>query len=342
MARAVLCGSLNLATRDDVFRMVSSIAGASVKRIPDGETGERQMWTDVQIPRFAANPGLETVGEHDASGKPCFRLRPGADPDLLQFDFGYAPAAIDSYRAFAALKEEGVILAGTRFQVSMPTSVALSMYIDPADVEAVLPALERGLVEQARTITRAIPHDQLAVQWDLAAEMAVVEGLMPIAFLTDVDAVADTVGRLVEAVPDDVEVGFHLCYGDEPDNSGEGQHFMQPADTTKLVGFANALSRRVERPIGWIHMPVPVERDDLAYFAPLAELDLPAETELYLGLVHKEDGVEGAQRRVAAAAQYVDDFGVATECGMGREPRKVVPELLRMQAEIETPSRRNT
>ena len=336
MARAVLCGSLNLATRDDVFRTVSSIAGASVKRIPDGETGERQAWTDSQIPRFAANPELERADDSAVTGLPSFRLRPGADADALHFEFDYVAAALDSYRAFAELKQEGVIPNTTRFQVSLPTPVAMGMYVDPADIEAILPALERSLVDQVRDITGGIPHDQLAIQFDLAAEMAVVEGVMPIGPVTDLSTVADAAARLAEAVPGDVEVGFHLCYGDEPDAGGEGQHFMQPADTSKLVALANALSRSLGRPIGWIQMPVPIERDDEAYFAPLADLDLPAETELYLGLVHKEDGVEGAQRRVAAAAQYVDDFGVATECGMGREPREAVPELLRIQAEVKT------
>ena len=339
MAKAVLCGSLNLATREDVFRTVASIAGTSVKRISDGETDERRMWTDAQVPRLAANPLLESVGgEHETSGKPSFRLRAGADPGALRFDFGYVDAATESYRAFAALKAEGAIPAGTRFQVSLPSAVALSMYIDPPDVDALLPALERGLVEQARAIAAAIPHDQLAIQWDLAAEMAVAEGLMPIASIDGLGELADTVERLAAAVPGDVEIGFHLCYGDEPNAEGQGQHFMQPVDTAKLVAFANELSQRVSRPIGWIHMPVPVERDDDPYFAPLADLRLAPGTELYLGLVHHEDGVEGAQRRVDVAAKYVSGFGVATECGMGREARDIVAQLLRIQAEVVTPA----
>ncbi|HKQ84873.1 MAG TPA: hypothetical protein VJS42_21925 [Steroidobacteraceae bacterium] len=337
MAKAVLCGSVNLATRDDVFRTVASIAGASMKRISDGETGDRAMWTDVQIPRLSAMPHLEPV-QVSGGPKSAFRLRAGADVGDLHFDFGYAQAAIESYRAFAALKKEGAIPRSTRFQVCLPTVAALSMYIDPSSIRAVLPVQERDLLAELRTIVTAIPHDQLAIQWDLACEMAVVERYLPNVFGDRLEDLIEAVVRLASAVPKDVELGFHLCYGDEPGKDGLGHHFMEPRDTADLVKFANALSKRTPRPIGWIHMPVPIERDDDAYFAPLAGLDLASGTELYLGLVHREDGIEGAQRRANTAAKFVTGFGVATECGMGRDPRNVIPTLLRIHTEVTIPN----
>ena len=91
---------------------------------------------------------------------------------------------------------------------------------------------------------------------------------------------------LVDAVPADVEAGVHLCYGD----AGE-RHFIEPTDAATLVRYANAVIAASEREISWLHLPVPIERDDAAYFAPLAELAPVAE--LYLGLVHREDGAEG-------------------------------------------------
>ena len=336
MAKSVLCGSVNLATRDEVFRTVASIAGASMKRISDGETGKRAMWTDVQVPRFANLPQLEAVKVPGAP-KPTFRLRSEADLGALRFEFGYAEAAVESYGAFAALKKEGVIPDSTRFQVCLPTITALSMYIDYADVGGVLPLQERDLLKELRAITAAIPHDQLAIQWDLAAEMAVVEGYLPNVFGDNASDMIEAVVRLGQAVPEDVEVGFHLCYGDEPGKDGLGHHFIEPKDTSQLVKFANELAQRMPHRIGWIHMPVPIERDDDAYFMPLADLRLGPSTELYLGLVHREDGVEGAQRRANAAAKYVSGFGVATECGMGRDPRDAIPNLLRIHTEVVIP-----
>ena len=40
--------------------------------------------------------------------------------------------------------------------------------------------------------------------------------------------------------------------------------------------------------------------------------------ELYLGLVHAQDGVEGTVKRMRAASEVTKDFGIATECGIGR------------------------
>jgi hypothetical protein len=70
-------------------------------------------------------------------------------------------------------------------------------------------------------------------------------------------------------------------------------------------------------------MPVPIDRTDDGFYAPLAGLRLHPETELFLGLVHVQDGVDGTRRRMAVAAKYVSQFGIASECGIsrGRDPR---------------------
>ena len=39
-----------------------------------------------------------------------------------------------------------------------------------------------------------------------------------------------------------------------------------------MVELANLIASRVQRPITWMHMPVPIDRVDDAFFAPLAEL----------------------------------------------------------------------
>jgi hypothetical protein len=131
--------------------------------------------------------------------------------------------------------------------------------------------------------------------------------------------------RIGEAVPEPVELGFHLCYGDL-----DAKHFVEPADATKMVEMANALVTAVRRSITYIHMPVPIDRSDDAYFQPLANLKLSPGTELYLGLVHA-DGVEATQKRIAAANKYVADFGIATECGIARSR---TPELVKLLLDV--------
>ena len=101
-----------------------------------------------------------------------------------------------------------------------------------------------------------------------------------------------------------------------------------------LVRLANALVAKAKRPIDWIHMPVPINRHDDAYFTPLRELKLQPATRLYLGLIHFTDGVEGSRRRLAAARNFIEDFGVATECGFGRRAPETLAQLLKIHADV--------
>jgi methionine synthase II (cobalamin-independent) len=135
--------------------------------------------------------------------------------------------------------------------------------------------------------------------------------------------------RISEAVPKDVELGFHMCYGDLG-----GHHLQEPDDTRALVDLMNPVFEQLSRPVQWWHFPSPIERDDEEYFAPLRDLRLPAGTEVYAGVVHLGDGVEGARRRLNAAQTAIDTFGVATECGMGRRPAEQVKSLLEIHAEL--------
>jgi methionine synthase II (cobalamin-independent) len=130
------------------------------------------------------------------------------------------------------------------------------------------------------------------------------------------------------STPADVQLGYHLCYGDV-----EEAHFVQPTDAGKLADVAKGILAASPRPVDWIHLPVPIERTDAEYFAPLADVEWGSTT-VYLGLVHHEDGVGGALTRADAARTAVAEFGIATECGFGRGPRERTVPLLDLHAEI--------
>jgi hypothetical protein len=344
MADAQLCGSVNLHDAETVFRTLARISGGTLHRVPDGETGPRQQWIMSQMPRFAANPDFVRPGESGWAygAKPNFRLREGLAPEDATFDLGYAAGATESYPLFKRMRKEGHFAPDARFQVSLPTQLAIvGVFIDPEQQASIAPVFERALRREIADILEAVPADDLALQWDVAVEFSWLEG--PFEHLppapTDGAGILRELVRLGNLVPDRVELGYHLCYGDAPDEpGGVGRHFMQPKDTSLLVRVANTIVSGVDRTVHWIHMPVPIDRDDDTYFAPLDDLRLPPHTRLFLGLVHWQDGVEGTQRRINAAAKRVRGFGVATECGMGRRPREVVPTLLEIQREVTVPS----
>ena len=145
---------------------------------------------------------------------------------------------------------------------------------------------------------------------------------------------AATLSRLQAHVPGEHRLNEPLALRTSIRVGGSADLFVQPADAGHLADVVRGVLDRADRPIAWFHLPVPVERDDPAYFAPLAEVSVPHETELYLGLIHHEDGVEGAERRAAAAATAQARFGVATECGFGRGPSERTPALLDLHAAV--------
>jgi|SRR5687767_1957608 hypothetical protein len=310
-------GSVALDTPDEVYAAIGEHCGPYLKRIPDGEPGGRRLWISFQIPVLRANPSLAPVGE----GLVPLKLAEGADPDSIHFgELGYAREARPSYEDFMAARNAGRIPKSVRFQVSLPTPWAVVMpFCQQPDARHIFPAYERAMLREVERICAAVPHDDLAIQWDVCIEMLAWDGQWQNAppFPGMAQVFAGNFARMGAAVPPGVELGFHLCYGDL-----DAKHFAEPMDATKMVEMANLIAASVSRPITWMHMPVPIERDDDAFYAPLRELRLAAGTEIYLGLVHVRDGADGNRRRIEAAKKVLPTFGIASECGIsrGRDP----------------------
>ncbi len=329
-----LVGSVPLADRDAVFRATGEILGERLKRYPDGETGDRGNWVQwqrhlvVDNPQFVLTSNDPLVINH-GSTRPYFRIVPGVDPASVAFaPIGYAENARASYPAFRALREAGVIPSSARFLVALPTPLAfLQVFIDAPDRARVVAAYERRVLAEVAEIAAAIPHRDLAIQWDTVFELLILEGGRE----SNIDDSREAlVARLLvcgNAVPAEADLGFHLCYGDM-----NHRHSIEPRDTALMVEIANALTRGLQRNLNYIHMPVPRDRFDDAYFAPLAGLALAPETELYLGLVHMTGGEDGIRRRIAAASRVRPDFGIGTECGFGRRPPETIVPLLHLHA----------
>ena len=351
MSRDVLLvGGVNLEDAEATFRLAARALGERLRRVPDGETGPaRSQWIQCQRPFFMQHPQLEMV-EEDPAEPGLFRqprvpahgiyartmdemylgrarLRQGVTPDDLYFEnIGYADWAIESYALLRRLKDAGEVPGSWRFQVSMPSPrIPLTGRMAfPDEVDLIEPAYRAAFGREIKRMVEAIPADELSIQWDCTH---------PLEFESaDGDetrqALVDYMAGLAAFVPEGVELGYHLCYGDF-----EHRHAWDPTDLGTCVTIANALAAGVARPSDWVHMPVPRSRDDLAYFEPLRDLAVPDETTVVLGLVHFTDGIDGARRRIETATRVRPEFAIATECGMGRRPRDTIQRLLGLHAE---------
>ena len=327
---AHLVGSVPLADSETVFRTVAGTLGSHMRRIPDGETGERIRWIWFQREMLLNHPdmeidkaaGLFAVYQWDGvllRESPYVRFKPSVDPDKVHFPTGYAEAATASYATFSRLRDEGVIAPEVLFQVSLPTPMATGlMYVSDASRDFYLPAYERSLTEALDGILAAVPHEQLSIQWDVCQEVLLFEDYFSYRPDDYKEQVFDELGRLGGKVPESVDLGFHLCYGSPAD-----EHLVMPADMGILVEISNGLASRLQRRLDFLHLPVPKDRTDRAYFLPLQGLAIPDHTGIILGLIHHDDG-EGDVARITSAQEFLPTFGVASECGWGRtDPNRV-------------------
>jgi hypothetical protein len=341
MSRNVyLVGSVPLANARTVFETVSAVFGPRIKRIPDGETGERLNWVFWQEALFADHPAFERSDKdfqlHATSGTTHrYRLKPGLTARDVTFEnIFYADVAIGSYHTFKALKDEGKIAPGTKFQVDLvPAHSVIWLFVDEDLHEAIDPVYNTAVKREIDKLADAIPHDELAIQLDVAsAVFARLERGDVSSYGATKEEMFETFSRILldlgNHVPKDIELLFHFCYGD----AGH-RHVVEPTDMRDMVELANRLSAGATRSIELIHMPVPRDRSDEAYFEPLRRLKLRPGTELCLGLVHYTDGIEGTRGRIATAEKFVSDFSIGTECGFGRRDPATIPELLRIHVQ---------
>ena len=333
-----LVGSMALPSVDAVFEATGKILGRRLKRVPDGEPGGRNLWITWQYPLLRANPFLDVDPDPQqvsSAGLKRVRLAEGVAPDELQFsELGYAREARASYIDFTRARGKGLLDPKSRFQVCLPTPFAVILpFVTRSSLLAIERAYEAAMIREVEKICAEIPHKDLAIQWDLCIEMVMWDGEYE-RFKSPFDdakkEIIDRVVRICRPVPRDVELGFHLCYGD-----WDAKHFVEPKDAGDMVDLANTLVAAIDRPIAFLHLPVPIDRTDDAFFAPLEKLEAKSGTELYLGVVHAADGVEGTKRRIAAARKHLPAFGVATECGLGRcKKPDTVLEILRVHAGV--------
>jgi hypothetical protein len=322
-------GSVPLEPAAAVFEALQRHCGASLRRMPDGE---QLNWVWAAWSVLTAHPAVEvregellTTAEtpFGAMRSPVFALRDGAAPGDLRIDsFGLADGIRESYRQLTELKARGVVPAGVRLQATLAGPGTTGGPLAVQSWEEAVSIVNPPLIAEAEEFARIVPLDELSVQIDIAAEIELEEWRrnpdgFDVPFLIEKDRAwgAWTLETLMAAnadiasrVPAGAELGFHLCGLWHIDPRG-GQ------DLQVHVDAANLLAQHVTRRIDYIHMPVLPEHgvDD---FAKLAALRLAPETKLFLGLIHRADGVEGAKRRIAMASDVVDDFGVGHFCGL--------------------------
>ncbi|MGH3191297.1 MAG: hypothetical protein ACRDPY_45205 [Streptosporangiaceae bacterium] len=338
-------GSVNLADTESVMREIASRVPSGLQRLPDGETGDRGNWILFQLQRFMQWPSLTTAqagdgGQGDYERPPQLQLADGVDPAEMTWpNLGYADAYLASHKTFVALREQGIVPEGVRFQVEYPTPMAsIGAYIVADQQATLLPSYEQAMFADLDRVLAAIPPGEVAVQWDVAVEFGVLEEAFGPGGAQALDMIVAALVRCIDQVPAEVPVGLHLCYGDY----GHA-HFKQPESLALQVRVLNAVAAAASRPVSFVSFTVPQYQRGGAYFAPLADLaDHGIELNFALVPYHPaeqaagttDDQVRLIDEALASSPGGRRDWGVCTECGMGRVDRADVAALLDLHREI--------
>jgi hypothetical protein len=334
----MLVGSIPHNSIPEAMKMFGGPLARHLAALPDGEVGWRRFWiTRVHFQVFAIHPdlevvqrprrddGIERIYPHDASDNWNFKVRDGVDKVVFGhpgWRLGFYQDAANSYHFFRRLKDDGVIPAHVRFQVSIPTAVsAVPPRIMPnkADLEKLRPGYIDAVRAEVRAMLEVIPATELAIQWDCSTELQDVYG--QVHGLPERGAIERNLPQihaLSHDLPEDVALGFHLCFG----TLGGWPRFA-PDSSDKAVELANAFIEGAGRRVDWMHIPL-LDRTDDAYYRPLSTLRT-GKTRIYLGLIHNMANFE---RRFAAARTHLPDFGVAAYCGFGRRNPSELNDIL--------------
>jgi hypothetical protein len=297
-------GSVNLVDTDTVLREIASRVPTGVHRIPDGETGDRQHWIMFQLEKFWQTPGIERAGAQDQTQRyvqrPKVRLAVSADSSRLQWpNLGYADAYANSFESFRRMRAGGTIGGDVLFQVQYPTPLAaINAWFVAGDQPRVEPSYERALFADLQNLLARLPHADIAVQWDVAVEIAILESAFEAATGQDFDSIVQRLARCVDQVPPEVPVGLHLCYGDYLHS-----HYKEPGSLELQVRLTSGVAECAIRSISWVAFTVPQYQRSAEYFAPLCELRVPTETEL--NSVPRCESGTGHDRRTGAADRRV-------------------------------------
>ena len=108
-------GSIPLRDGEAVFEELSRSVGDYLRRMPDGETGERLKWIVFQQKMLTSHPAMEVDPDQPPlpvkqSDSTVFReirrlrMKPNVDPERVDFDTTYDRAALASYKTFIRFK----------------------------------------------------------------------------------------------------------------------------------------------------------------------------------------------------------------------------------------------
>ncbi|KIY04016.1 uncharacterized protein Z520_00708 [Fonsecaea multimorphosa CBS 102226] len=347
-----LVGSFPAPDATTAFSKCAIALKGRLKTIPDGEPGWRWNFTIGLVQKKATeNPAIGRIWrEYDEKYDPLpVKEMSAEDVEQLHeaikstsWKLGYAEDAVESYKVFCKLRQEGTIEKHVRFQVCLPGVSSMAIFVKPAFQYLVEDLTYQAMLQETEAITRAIPTEDLAIQFDIASDYIKNEAQQdPSSYLgvlredfhpPQEDAMERYSGQyagLMEKVPAEAYTGLHICMGNI-----NNKPVLAPRDMSVMVALANRIisKAKASRQVQWIHFGCLAEWKDPTPYGALSKLE-DKNVAVYLGLVYPDD-LKGSKERVAAARKHLGKFGVAPVCGLARTSEDGVQSVLNILKDL--------
>jgi hypothetical protein len=293
-------------------------------RLTDGETGDRHLWVTPVMEKLRANPDVEIIRDGDWSDyehTAAWRVREGhtLNPDNLRMH--YALAFRNSYPSFQILRER-YGRPDMRFQVGIVAPIDLAIYgfgeaafADPSILDAWTAATTRDIAE-----IFAEAGDDVVFQLETVVALVAIAQAEEAAQETVANQMAETMLATVRRSPAGARFGMHLCLGDFHHTA-----YGKMRDVRPLVLLANAIAAGWPegRVLEFVHAPFAAAKEppiaDEAFYEPLRELALPADTRFIAGFLHETLDTDAHRELLARIERLAGrEVDVAAACGLGR------------------------
>lgn len=159
-SEVLLMGSLPVPSTSETFRTLLRILPSRLRRIPDGETGDRANFIGWQLPVFPL-PVVQPRWGGTYSPESNFVNYSLSDLNPT----GYDDRALASYATFCELRASGEIPPGLRFQGSLPTPLGVVRgFVESKYCPDIELLYEKRLLEALNRIQNNIPTSDLSIQ----------------------------------------------------------------------------------------------------------------------------------------------------------------------------------
>jgi hypothetical protein len=320
-----LVGTVPADDAGDAFRLFSEkLNGHLPTSIPDGETGDRLDWIERIIEGLRNHPDLYVAEDGDWSGyekTPRLDVRKGHKLTNLELD--YTTYFEESWPAWNEFSEQ---VGGDHvLQVGIPGHIDLALVAFGFKPDRGLRNLAPFRDATVREITKihAIAGDDVVFQLEIPIPLILLSKMAAAVQPLVANRLAAELTKVIRRSPGGARFGIHLCYGDM-NNEAMGD----PVDSGALVRLANALIGMwpSAQTLEFVHAPFARGSEpptlDPAFYAPLIQLELPADVRFAAGLVHEDLSIEeltGLLGRIEGLIGRPVDVGAA--CGLGRRDR---------------------